>query len=222
MMKKTDKLKIIYEDKYLLVVDKPNNLLTVSNEKESENTLFHKVYLYIKRKNKNQKIFIVHRLDYDTSGLVVFAKSEKVKKQLQDNWDQVIRKYMAIVHGNLETKSGTIKSYLKMTKTQLVYSTNDSKNGKLAITSYKTILENKKYSLLDIDIKTGRKNQIRVHLNDLGYPILGDKKYSSIKDKAKRMYLHAYYLEFTHPITNNKLKFELDVPTDFLNTFNKV
>ena len=129
---------------------------------------------------------------------------------------------MAIVHGNLETKSGTIKSYLKMTKTQLVYSTNDSKNGKLAITSYKTILENKKYSLLDIDIKTGRKNQIRVHLNDLGYPILGDKKYSSIKDKAKRMYLHAYYLEFTHPITNNKLKFELDVPTDFLNTFNKV
>lgn len=222
MMKKTDKLKIIYEDKYLLVVDKPNNLLTVSNEKESENTLFHKVYLYIKRKNKNQKIFIVHRLDYDTSGLVVFAKSEKVKKQLQDNWDQVVRKYMAIVHGNLETKSGTIKSYLKMTKTQLVYSTNDSKNGKLAITSYKTILENKKYSLLDIDIKTGRKNQIRVHLNDLGYPILGDKKYSSIKDKAKRMYLHAYYLEFTHPITNNKLKFELDVPTDFLNTFNKV
>lgn len=221
-MKKTDKLKIIYEDKYLLVVDKPNNLLTVSNEKESENTLFHKVYLYIKRKNKNQKIFIVHRLDYDTSGLVVFAKSEKVKKQLQDNWDQVVRKYMAIVHGNLETKSGTIKSYLKMTKTQLVYSTNDSKNGKLAITSYKTILENKKYSLLDIDIKTGRKNQIRVHLNDLGYPILGDKKYSSIKDKAKRMYLHAYYLEFTHPITNNKLKFELDVPTDFLNTFNKV
>ena len=221
-MKKTDKLKIIYEDKYLLVVDKPNNLLTVSNEKESENTLFHKVYLYIKRKNKNQKIFIVHRLDYDTSGLVVFAKSEKVKTKLQDNWDQVVRKYMAIVHGNLETKSGTIKSYLKMTKTQLVYSTNDSKNGKLAITSYKTILENKKYSLLDIDIKTGRKNQIRVHLNDLGYPILGDKKYSNIKDKAKRMYLHAYYLEFTHPITNNKLKFELDVPTDFLNTFNKV
>ena len=221
-MKKTDKLKIIYEDKYLLILDKPNNLLTVSNEKESENTLFHKVYLYIKRKNKNQKIFIVHRLDYDTSGLVVFAKSEKVKKILQDNWESVTRKYMAIVHGNLETKSGTIKSYLKMTKTQLVYSTNDSKNGKLAITSYKTILENKKYSLLDIDIKTGRKNQIRVHLNDLGYPILGDKKYSSIKDKAKRMYLHAYYLEFTHPITNNKLKFELDVPTDFLNTFNKV
>ena len=221
-MKKTDKLKIIYEDKHLLIVDKPNNLLTVSNEKESENTLFHKVYLYIKRKNKNQKIFIVHRLDYDTSGLVVFAKSEKVKKILQDNWESVIRKYMAIVHGNLKSKSGTIKSYLKMTKTQLVYSSNDSKNGKLAITSYKMILENSRYSLLDIDIKTGRKNQIRVHLNDLGYPILGDKKYSNKKDKSKRMYLHAYYLEFTHPITSNKLKFELDVPTDFLNTFNKV
>ena len=215
-MKKSETLKIIYEDKHLLIVDKPGNLLTISNEKESENTLFHKVYLYIKRKNKNNKIFIVHRLDYDTSGLVVFAKSEKVKKILQDNWDKVIRKYIAITVGNLEKKEGTIKSYLKETKTNLVYSTNDSKNGKLAITSYKKILTNEKYTLLDIVIKTGRKNQIRVHLNDLGYPILGDKKYSKTKQKANRMYLHAYYLEFTHPITKELLKFEQDVPSDFL------
>lgn len=220
-MKKNEKLKIIYEDKHILIVNKPYNLLTISNDKESENTLFHKVYLYIKRKNKNNKIFIVHRLDQDTSGLVIFAKSEKVKKILQDNWDKVVRKYMAIVVGKLE-KSGTIKSYLKITKTNLVYSSNDSKNGKLAITLYKNILSTDKYTLLDIDIKTGRKNQIRVHLNDIGYPILGDKKYNQTKIKSKRMYLHAYYLEFLHPITNEKLKIELDIPTDFLNILKKV
>lgn len=221
-MKKTDKLKIVYEDKYLLIINKPNNLLTISNDKESENTLFHKVYLYIKRKNKNNKIFIVHRLDFDTSGLIVFAKSEKIKNILQDNWDKVIRKYIAIVEGKIDKTSGTIKSYLKSTKTNLVYSSNDSKNGKLAITLYKNILSNNKYTLLDIDIKTGRKNQIRVHLNDIGYPILGDKKYNNYKTKAKRMYLHAYYLEFNHPITNELLKIELDVPNDFLNIIKKV
>ena len=220
-MKKNEKLKIIYEDKHILIINKPYNLLTISNDKETENTLFHKVYLYIKRKNKNNKIFIVHRLDQDTSGLVIFAKSEKVKKILQDNWDKVVRKYMAIVVGKLE-KSGTIKSYLKITKTNLVYSSNDSKNGKLAITLYKNILSTDKYTLLDINIKTGRKNQIRVHLNDIGYPILGDKKYNQTKIKAKRMYLHAYYLEFNHPITNETLKFELDIPTDFLNILKKV
>jgi len=221
-MKKNDKLKIIFEDKHILIVDKPYNLLTVSNEKESENTLFHKVYLYIKKKNKNQKIFIVHRLDFDTSGLVVFAKSEKIKKIMQDNWDKVIRKYIAIVVGNLEKREGIIKSYLKETKTNLVYSTNDSKNGKLAITSYKKVLANERYTLLDISIKTGRKNQIRVHLNDFGYPILGDKKYSNIKQKAKRMYLHAYYLEFNHPITRELLTFEQDVPNEFVKIFDKM
>ena len=220
-MKKNEKLKIVYEDKHILIINKPHNLLTISNDKETENTLFHKVYLYIKRKNKNNKIFIVHRLDFDTSGLIIFAKSEKVKKILQDNWDKVVRKYMAIVVGKLE-KSGTIKSYLKETKTNLVYSSNDSQNGKVAITLYKNILSTDRYTLLDIDIKTGRKNQIRVHLNDIGYPILGDKKYSQTKIKAKRMYLHAYYLEFLHPITNEKLKFELDIPTDFLNILKKV
>lgn len=221
-MKINNKLKIVYEDKYLLIINKPNNLLTISNSKEKENTLYHKVYLYIKRKNKNNKIFIVHRLDFDTSGLIIFAKSEKVKKILQDNWDNVIRKYMAIVVGKVEKKSDTIKSYLKETKTNLVYSTSDKKNGKLAITTYKRVLTTDKYTLLDISIKTGRKNQIRVHLNDINYPILGDKKYNLNKEKANRMYLHAYYLEFIHPITNQILKFELDVPNDFLNILNKV
>ena len=219
-MKKSDKLKIIYEDKYILIVNKPSKMLTISNEKEKENTLFHKVYLYIKRKNKNNKIFIVHRLDFDTSGLVIFAKSENVKKLLQTNWDKVIRKYMAIVIGKVEDKEKTLKSYLKETKTNLVYVTKD-KDGKLAITTFKRILTNDKYSLLDILIKTGRKNQIRVQLNEYGYPILGDKKYNSYKIPAKRLYLHAYYLEFKHPITNELLKLELDVPESFLEIIKK-
>ena len=217
---KNNKLKIIYEDKYLLIVNKPSKLLTISNAKEKEETLFHKVYLYIKRKNKNNKIFIVHRLDYDTSGLVIFAKSLEVKRLMQDNWDKTTRGYMAIVVGQMQEQKGTIKSYLKETKTNLVYVTND-KSAKLAITSYKTIKKNSQYTLLDIDIKTGRKNQIRVQLNHIGYPILGDKKYGNTKIKAQRLYLHAYYLEFNHPITKEHLTFELDVPSEFLKIINE-
>ena len=211
---KKDKLKIIYEDNYLLIVDKPYHLLTIGNEKETENTLYHKAYLYLKRKNKNNKIFIVHRLDFDTSGLVVFAKTPKVKTILQDGWNKVTRKYMAIVTGKMEKDEDTLKSYLKETKTKLVYSTN-SKDGKLAITNYKTITNTEKYSFLDIDIKTGRKNQIRVQLKDINHPIIGDKKYG-LKGTYKRMYLHAYYLKFTHPITKQILELELVVPKDFL------
>lgn len=219
-MKKDKKLKILYEDKYLLIIDKPPKLLTISSDKETEKTLYHQAYLYLKRKNKNNKIFIVHRLDFDTSGIVIFAKDQNIKNILQNNWDKVIRKYIAIVEGKVLKKEDTIKSYLKETKTKLVYSINDKINGKLAITSYKNILSNDKYTLLEIFIKTGRKNQIRVHLNDIGYPILGDKKYNKNKNKEKRMYLHAYYIELIHPITKENLKIELDVPNEFLNIIN--
>lgn len=215
-----NKLKIIYEDKYIIIVNKPSKLLTIGNDKEKENTLYHKVSIYLKRKNKNNKVFIVHRLDYDTEGLIIFAKDSKTKTILQNNWDKVERKYMAIVNGNIKPDSNTLKSYLKETKTNLVYSTK-SKDGKLAITSYKAIVKTDKYSLLDIIIKTGRKNQIRVQLNDYGYPILGDKKYG-IKSNYKKMYLCAYYLKFNHPITNEILEFEIDVPKDYLLIINNI
>ena len=209
-----DKLKIVYEDKYLLIIDKPEKMLTIANLKEKENTLYHKASLYLKKKNKKNKVFIVNRLDYDTSGLVVFAKDSKTKKLMQDNWGLVTRKYLAIVIGALEKESGTIKSYLKETRTNLVYSTNDSKGGLLAITNYRKVLEKNNLTLLEIDIKTGRKNQIRVHLNDIGNPILGDRKYGFSKES--RMYLQAYYLKFKHPITNEVIELELDVPKSFL------
>lgn len=216
---KKEKLDIIYEDKYIIVVNKKNGILTIANNKEFEKTLYNEVYTYLKQKHKNNKVFIVHRLDKDTSGLVIFAKSEDIKYKLQNNWHNVKRNYLAIVNGVVENK-GSIKSYLKETNTLLVYSTNDKKNGKLAITNYENILSNNKYSLLKINIETGRKNQIRVQLNDIGHPIVGDKKYSKIKNKVNRLCLHAYYLEFNHPITNEKIILKTKIPTLFLNIMN--
>jgi len=209
------KLEILYEDKYLIIINKPSNLLTISTEKEKERTLFHYVYEYLKKKNKNNKVFIVHRLDKDTSGLVLFAKTEDIKYKLQDNWDNTKRYYYAIVNGIVTNEKDTIESYLKETKTLLVYSSNDTKNGKLAITQYEKLLNNTKYSLLKINILTGRKNQIRVHLNDIGHSIVGDKKYGIKNNPIRRLCLHAYYLEFIHPITNELLKLEIKYPKEF-------
>lgn len=220
---KKDKLDIIYEDKSIIVVNKPSHLLTISTDNEKEKTLFHKVMLYEKRKNKNNKVFIVHRLDKDTSGLVLFAKDEKIKYKLQNNWDKETKRgYVAVVHGKTKD-SDTLKSYLVETKTLLVHSTPDKKLGKLAITEYKRILENKKLSLLKINIKTGRKNQIRVQLVDNGNQIVGDKKYGENKfDPLRRLCLHANYLEIVHPVTNKKMVFETEIPKIFLNLFENV
>lgn len=217
-MKSSEKINIIYEDRDILVVNKPSGLLTVSTDKEKEKTLFHKVYMYVKKKNKNNKIFIVHRLDKDTSGIVLFAKNESLKIKFQNDWDNLAkeRKYIAVVHGKVNNKDGEIISWLKETSTLLTYSSKKQGDGKKAITKYRRVSENEKYTLLDINIKTGRKNQIRVHMNDMGNPIVGDTKYG-IKDSSKRMYLHAYKLVITHPITKEKFEFETDIPTTFIN-----
>lgn len=220
---KKDKLNIVYEDKDIIVINKKPHLLTISTDNEKEKTLFHQVMLYLKKKNKNNKVFIVHRLDKDTSGLIVFAKSENAKRKLQNNWENSKRGYVAVVNGNVLKNKGTIKSYLIETKTLLVYSTNDNKNGRLAITNYEKIMANKQYTMLKIDIKTGRKNQIRVHLNDIGHQIVGDKKYGNIKcDPLRRLCLHANYLEFMHPVTGKKMVFETRVPSEFLKICEKV
>ena len=213
---KKDKLDIIYEDKSIIVVNKPSHLLTISTDNEKEKTLFHQVLLFEKRKNKNNKVFIVHRLDKDTSGIVLFAKDEKIKYKLQNNWDKEVKRgYVAVVHGHTKEKD-TLRSFLAETKTLLVYSTNE-KNGKLAITEYERIKENNKLTLLKIKLKTGRKNQIRVQLNDNGNSIVGDKKYGNIKfDPLRRLCLHANFLDFIHPILNKRLVFEIDIPKEFM------
>lgn len=209
-----DRIKILYEDKSIIVVSKPSHLLTISTENERERTMFHKVIEYERKKNKNNKIFIVHRLDKDTSGIIIFAKNERVKKILQDNWDKTKRYYMAIVEGIPTDKEKTIKSYLKENSRLITYTTTDS-DGKLAITKYKLIKHSKKYSLLDIEILTGRKNQIRVHMSDNKTPIIGDKKYGAKTNPINRLGLHAYKIIFTHPITKNEMVIEDKLPLEF-------
>ena len=183
---KSKDIKIIYEDKDIIVVDKPYNLLTISNGKEI--SLYNLVSDYVKKNNKKNKIFVVHRLDKDTSGLIVFAKNIKTKNYLQDNWNKVERRYLALVSG-ITKESDILKNYLKENQNHFVYVSN---NGVLAITEYKKIKEINNNSLLDINIKTGKKNQIRVQLSNIGHPILGDKKYGI--NNYKRLCLHAYKL----------------------------
>ena len=214
-MKKMD---IIYEDKELLVVNKPAKELTIATNKQELNTLYHEAREYVKKQNPKNKIFIVHRLDKDTSGVVLFAKNEKLKKLLQDNWINYYREYIAIVDG-VVTSSGTIKSYLKESKTLEVYSTNDSKNGKLAITNYEPIINNRNYSMLKVVIETGRKNQIRVQLSDIKHPIIGDKKYHSKNNPINRLGLHANILKIVHPITKKNMEFVAKTPILFNNMF---
>lgn len=210
-------LPILYEDKDLLVLEKRAGLLTIATDNEKEKTLYHFALQYVKEENKNNMIFVVHRLDKDTSGIVVFAKNSYMKKALQENWNELIikRGYYAIIEGQLEKPSGTICTYLKESDSYKVYSVQNKKEGKIAITHFKTIKENPMYSLLDIHLETGRKNQIRVHLSEMGHPIVGDYKYGSTKRPMKRMGLHAYILEFEHPFTHKKMLFKSDMPKEF-------
>ena len=211
-------LNIIYEDNDLIVVNKPYGLLSIATKEEKEYTLYHFVSDYLKSKNKNNKVFIIHRLDKDTSGIVIFAKNQNTKNLFQNNWDKIVkmRKYYAVVNGTLKDKEGTIKNYLvENDKSFMVYSTKNKNEGKLSITDYKVLKENKDYSLLDIDIKTGRKNQIRVSFKDLGNPIVGDKKYGDGKSLIKRMALHQYKVELIDPRKNKKIIFKTEMPTIF-------
>lgn len=206
---------IIYEDKDIIVINKPSGLLTVATEKEKNKTAYHLVMEYLKKKNKNNRIFIIHRLDKDTSGIIMFAKNERAKHLYQDNWNDIVKKrcYYAVIDGKMENKEGTIKSYLKENG-NMVYSVKD-RSGKLAITEYKVLKERKNISLLDINLKTGRKNQIRVHMKENKTSILGDLKYGEKSKLINRLALHAYKLELVNPVTKKLLTFEINMPNEF-------
>lgn len=211
-----DNIDIIYEDKYIIVVNKPSGLLTISTEKEKEHTLYSIISNCVKEKNKNNKIFIIHRLDKDTSGIIIFAKDEKTKKLYQDNWNNIIkyRGYTAVVEGIPEKQQDTITLYLKENKNLKVY---PSKNGVKAITKYKVTKSNNKYSLLDIEILTGKKNQIRATMEYINHPIVGDIKYSSKDKSLNRLGLHAHKLIIMNPITKKETIFETKMPNSFIN-----
>lgn len=213
--KKEDNLKIIYEDNDIIVVDKPTKILTISNKGEKENTLYRMVSDYLKKEKK--KVFIIHRLDFDTSGVIMFAKNQKVQKMYQDNWNTLAikREYTAVVEGITNSK-GHIESYLKQTKTLQVYSSKN-KNGLFSITDYERIKYNNKYSLIRILISTGRRNQIRCHMHDISHPIVGDNKYKSKSNPINRLCLHANILKIKNPLTNKVMTFISPYPKEFDN-----
>ena len=219
--KKTLPFDILFEDEHIIVVNKPSGLLTIATEKEKEKTLFHIVREYLVSKNQYARVFIVHRLDKDTSGIVVLAKDEKTKNKLQENWNEYvsIREYVAVVHGKPKKDEDKIVQKLKETKTNLVYTTKDE-DGKEAITNYKVIKSNDNYSMLSINIETGRKNQIRVALSSIGTPIVGDKKYGLKNDKENRLFLHANRLKIYYPEIKKDILFETTTPNEFKKIMN--
>lgn len=211
--KANNNINIIYEDNDIIVIDKPSKILTISNKNEKVNTLYRMVSDYLKKEHK--KVFIIHRLDFDTSGIIMFAKSQRVQKLYQDNWNDLakIREYTAIVDG-ITANKGHIESYLKQTKTLLVYSSKN-KDGLFAITDYEKIGGNSKYSMLKILISTGRRNQIRCHMAGIGHPILGDYRYKCKINPIDRLCLHANRLEIINPITKELMVFNSNIPKEF-------
>lgn len=210
-------MEILYEDKDILVINKPAGLLTVETATNKFKTAHFILTDYVRKGSlKSRKsIFTVHRLDQWTSGVLIFAKSEDAKQRLKDNWKKTQKTYVAVVYGKLKPTQGIITSYLYETRKYLVRSTTDKTKGKRAQTSYKVLNEAGQFSLVEIDLLTGRKNQIRVHLADKGNPIVGDRKYGKDKDTYKRLALHAKSISFSHPTTGQSMTFEAKLPSYF-------
>lgn len=213
---------ILYEDYDIIVIEKVHGLLTVGNDKETENTVTSLLNNYVRKGNpkSRNRVFIVHRLDKDTSGILVFGKNEQSKRYLQDNWKEATKTYYTVVNGQLDKKEGIVSSYLTENAIHRVYSVEDSEAGKLSRTEYKVLKESEKYSLLEINLLTGRKNQIRVHFSELGHPVVGDKMYGN-KDKGiRRLNLHAASLSINHPVTKERMTFETKIPEYFNSLLN--
>jgi 23S rRNA pseudouridine1911/1915/1917 synthase len=207
-------LRISYEDKDILVVEKPSGLLTMATDVSKTVTVYHALTDYIRKGQAKSKkrVFIVHRLDREASGILIFAKTEAARDYLQKNWSDSKKTYLALVHGNPKEKERTITSYLAENKAFIVYSTSNTKEGKISHTAYRVIGEIEGRSLLEVDLITGRKHQIRVHLAESGHPIIGDRKYGDKKSPQKRLALHAISISFKHPRTGKSCSFKTSTP----------
>ena len=230
------KLRIIYEDDALIVVEKKNGLLTVPyNPKSSEMTVLSILKDYVKKQSRKANVYVVHRLDRETSGVLVFAKSPELQEYMRTYWRQLVSKrtYVALVEGRLEKKEGTITSWLtEDQQTMMVYSSQTDNGGQKAITHYKVVKESAmpsaeqdlaaEYSLVELNLETGRTNQIRVHMQSIGHPVVGDRKYGNGNESSPvdRLCLHAKVLEFIHPMTEKKVRFEAAAPKEMLRMFN--
>ena len=210
-------LPIIYEDRDILVVNKASGLLSISTDKVKDKTAHFLLNQYVKKGNPHSRnrVYIVHRLDRDTSGILVFAKSESVKRFLQDQWHGFSKKYIAVIRGTLTSKEDIIESYLTENIAHKMYSVDDPKLGKLAKTGYKVIKESEHFSLVEIDLLTGRKNQIRAHFSEKGHPVAGDQVYGKKEKAIKRLTLHAATMTILHPHSKEKMTFETTIPNYF-------
>lgn len=212
----SSKIEIIYEDDSIIVINKPSGLLSVATDKIKTRTADHELNEFLRRRDPSGKTraFIAHRLDRNASGILLFAKSESIRDQLQQNWKQIDKKYYAIVEGSPKKPFGTIKSFLTEDKFQRVFSGRPNPASKFSVTKYKVVKSGRERSLLEVTLETGRKNQIRVHLADLGHPIVGDEKYGAKTNPAGRMALHAFRLILEHPVTKEKKIFEAKLPAE--------
>lgn len=210
-------IQILHEDEDIIVIQKDAGILSIAANDPTAPTAYRQLNEYVKEENRKNRIFIVHRLDRDTSGVLLFAKSEEVKETLQRNWQKMAkeRTYVALVEGSVRKESDTITSWLTESKSTKVYSNSYDNGGKQAITHYKKIGENNSTTLLEVKLDTGRKNQIRVHMQDLGHPIVGDKKYGATTNPLKRLGLHAKTLVIEHPRTGKVVRYEAKVPKSF-------
>ena len=216
-------LKILYDDESLIVIDKESGLLSVASENEKEKTAYRILSDNLKKNSPDGKIFAVHRLDRDTSGVMMYAKSALVRDELQENWETIVidRIYIAVIEGSIEKPEGRIISWLKENKNLAMYSSKIPGDGQKAVTTYKMLKKNDKFSLIELRLETGRKNQIRVHMKDIGHPIAGDLKYGSSSNPLRRLCLHAYKLSFIHPVTKKEMSFTSKIPYKFSDLFIK-
>ncbi|MCM1372920.1 MAG: RluA family pseudouridine synthase [Bacteroides sp.] len=215
-------VKIVYEDKDLVVIEKNEGILSMAS---SPKQYCVKTVLdsYFEKRHFKCTAHVVHRLDRETSGLMIYAKNVETAQILEYNWHELVydRRYVALVCGDMQQEGGTVQSWLKESKSFITYSSPTDNGGKLAITHFHRLQHNDGFSLVEMKLDTGRKNQIRVHMADLGFPIAGDSKYGNGRDPIHRMALHAFRLHFTHPVTGEDLRFETAIPLDFQRPFNE-
>ncbi len=211
------RLSIVYEDDDIIVVHNGYGLLSMGTDRVSEGTAYWLLRDYVKRLDPRNKLFIVHRLDQQTSGLMMFAKTVQAKETMQHNWNNMVleRKYVAVVQGTIDPPEGEVRSYLAENAAHEVYSTDKPSEGQLAVTHYRTLKSRGKYSLVELSLQTGRKNQIRVHMKDLGHPITGDRRYGADPSPIHRLALHALTLRFIHPVTRRDMNFSTPIPASF-------
>jgi len=210
-------VKVLFEDKWMVVIEKASGLLSVANDTAREKNAYHIIKDYVRHDNPDAELYVCHRLDQYTSGILVFAKDEALMNEMRANWDFYVkeRKYVCVTENIPPRKEDTIESLLTQNEHLRVHSTNDETVGRLAVTHYRVVQTRGRYALVDVEIFTGKKNQIRVHMSEMGCPIAGDVKYGAETNPARRLMLHNYRLTFVHPVSGETMRFTLPMPSVF-------